>query len=65
MVELKQLLLRETHNARVCLQRPVLERAAEYERLLDKAKLLGARRTLHKPFSIEELLSAVRYELAH
>lgn len=36
-----------------------------YERLLDLAKLLGARQTLHKPFSIEELLSAVRYELAH
>ena len=28
----------------------------EYQRLLDLAKLLGARQTLHKPFSIEELL---------
>ena len=36
-----------------------------YESLLDMAKLLGARQTLHKPFAIEELLSAVRYELAH
>ena len=38
---------------------------AGYQRLLDAAKLLGARQTLHKPFAIEELLSAVRYELAH
>ena len=37
----------------------------ERQRLLDMAKLLGARQTLHKPFGIEELLSAVRYELAH
>lgn len=36
-----------------------------YQRLLDLAKLLGARQTLHKPFAIDELLSAVRYELAH
>src|SRR6476620_10677627 len=36
----------------------------EYQRLLDAAKLLGARQTLYKPFAIEELLSAVRYELA-
>jgi two-component system response regulator (stage 0 sporulation protein F) len=33
--------------------------------MLDKAKLLGARRTFSKPFAIQELLSAVRYELAH
>jgi two-component system response regulator (stage 0 sporulation protein F) len=37
----------------------------EHQRLLDAAKLLGARQTLNKPFSIEELLNAVRYELAH
>jgi len=36
-----------------------------YQRLLDLAKLLGARQTLHKPFAIEELLSAVRSELTH
>ena len=36
-----------------------------YQRLLDTAKLLGARLTSHKPFAIEELLTAVRYELAH
>lgn len=29
------------------------------------ARLLGARRTLRKPFGIDEMLKAVRYELAH
>jgi Response regulator containing CheY-like receiver, AAA-type ATPase, and DNA-binding domains len=29
------------------------------------ARLLGARQTLRKPFGMEELLRAVRYELAH
>lgn len=33
--------------------------------VLDVAKLLGARRTFRKPFSMPQLLSAVRYELAH
>ena len=33
--------------------------------VLDRAKLLGARRTFHKPFSMPQLLDAVRYELAH
>ena len=32
---------------------------------LDTAKLLGARRTFHKPFSMPQLLDAVRYELDH
>lgn len=32
---------------------------------LSAAKLLGARQTLQKPFSMEQFLSAVRYELAH
>lgn len=32
---------------------------------LDVAKLLGARRTFHKPFSMPHLLEAVRYELEH
>jgi two-component system response regulator (stage 0 sporulation protein F) len=31
----------------------------------DKAKLLGARQTFHKPFGMHELLHAVRYELEH
>ena len=35
------------------------------EYLRKTARLLGARRTLRKPFGIEELLSTVRYELAH
>jgi two-component system response regulator (stage 0 sporulation protein F) len=33
--------------------------------VLDVAKLLGARRTFHKPFSMPQLLDAVRYELDH
>lgn len=32
---------------------------------LDLAKLLGARRTFQKPFSMTQLLDAVRYELDH
>jgi DNA-binding response OmpR family regulator len=30
-----------------------------------KARLLGARRMLRKPFGIDEMLKAVRYELTH
>ena len=33
--------------------------------VLDVAKLLGARRTFQKPFSMTQLLDAVRYELEH
>lgn len=33
--------------------------------VLDVAKLLGARRTFHKPYSMPLLLEAVRYELEH
>ena len=33
--------------------------------VLDVAKLLGARQTFQKPFSIPHLLDAVRYELEH
>lgn len=32
---------------------------------LSKAKLLGARHILQKPFNLERFLSLVRYELAH
>lgn len=32
---------------------------------LDAAKLLGTRQTFQKPFDMEELLSAVRYDLVH
>ena len=31
--------------------------------VLDHAKLLGARRTFRKPFSLTQLVDAVRYEL--
>ena len=33
--------------------------------LLNRARLLGARHTLYKPFSLAHLLKVVRYELAH
>jgi CheY-like chemotaxis protein len=33
--------------------------------MLNKAKLLGVRQTIEKPFDKEKLLSAVHYELAH
>ena len=35
------------------------------QNVLDLAKLLGARRTFRKPFSVPRLLAAVRYELDH
>jgi two-component system response regulator (stage 0 sporulation protein F) len=35
------------------------------QNVLDVAKLLGARQTLQKPFSMPRLLDAVRYELEH
>ena len=39
--------------------------AGEEKNVLDVAKLLGARQTFQKPFSIPQLLNAVRYELEH
>jgi two-component system response regulator (stage 0 sporulation protein F) len=39
--------------------------ASGEQSVLDVAKLLGARQTLQKPFSMPRLLDAVRYELAH
>jgi len=35
------------------------------QNVLDAAKLLGVRQTLQKPFSMPQLLGAVRYELEH
>jgi two-component system response regulator (stage 0 sporulation protein F) len=35
------------------------------QNVLDVAKLLGARQTFEKPFSVPQLLRAVRYELEH
>ena len=37
----------------------------ESEGQLNVAKLLGARQTFQKPLDMEQLLSAVRYDLAH
>jgi two-component system response regulator (stage 0 sporulation protein F) len=37
----------------------------ESEGTLHVAKLLGARQTFQKPLDLEEILSAVRYDLAH
>ncbi len=39
--------------------------AGEEQNVLDVAKLLGARQTFQKPFSMPQLLDAVRYELEH
>lgn len=39
--------------------------AADASDNLSRAKLLGARHVLRKPFGLEEFLSSVRYELAH
>jgi len=39
--------------------------SGEGKNTLDHAKLLGARRTFRKPFSLPQLLDAVRYELEH
>ncbi len=39
--------------------------AGEEKNVLDVAKLLGARQTFQKPFSVSKLLGAVRYELEH
>ena len=37
----------------------------EEENVFDVAKLLGARRTIQKPFNMPQLLGAVRYKLEH
>jgi two-component system response regulator (stage 0 sporulation protein F) len=39
--------------------------AGEEKNALDVAKLLGARQSFQKPFSLPHLLGAVRYELEH
>ena len=39
--------------------------AGEEKNVLDVARLLGARQTFEKPFSLPHLLGAVRYELEH
>lgn len=42
-----------------------LYRERSGEGALNVATLLGARQTFQKPLDMEQLLSAVRYELAH
>ena len=54
-------LTRQFLNARVIAMSGVEGEA----HVLDVAKLLGARRTFHKPLSMPQLLEAVRYELEH
>ena len=54
-------LMREFLHARVI----AISGSGEGKNVLDHAKLLGARQTFQKPFSLPRLLDAVRYELEH
>jgi two-component system response regulator (stage 0 sporulation protein F) len=54
-------LTREFLHAKVI----VISGAEGEDNLLNVAKLFGARQTLQKPFSMPQLLGAVRYELEH
>jgi DNA-binding response OmpR family regulator len=54
-------LIREFLNVKVIAMSGGTERG----NFLNTAKLLGARQILQKPFSMEKLLTVVRYELAH
>ena len=54
-------LTREFLNAKVI----AISGAGGEKNVLDVAKLLGARQTFQKPFSMPDLLGAVRYELEH
>ena len=54
-------LTREFLHARVI----AISGAGGEENVLDVAKLLGARQTFQKPFSLPNLLGAVKYELEH
>jgi two-component system response regulator (stage 0 sporulation protein F) len=54
-------LTREFLNAKVI----AISGAGGGKNVLDVAKLLGARQTFEKPFSLPHLLAAVRYELEH
>ena len=47
------------------LRREGNARELAFRRELQKAKLLGARRTLQKPINLDELLRAIQYELQH
>jgi two-component system response regulator (stage 0 sporulation protein F) len=54
-------LTREFLHARVI----AISGAGGEQNVLDVAKLFGARQTFQKPFSMPQLLGAVRYELEH
>ena len=54
-------LTRQFLNAKVI----AISGAGGEKNVLDVAKLLGARWTFYKPFSMPQLLEAVRYELEH
>jgi len=53
--------------ARACLDAKIIAISGDMEgkRGLNAAKLLGARHTFQKPFDINALLNAVKYDLAH
>ena len=57
----KQCLTREFLHAKVI----AISGVGGERNVLDAAKLLGARQTFQKPFSMPQLLRAVRYELEH
>jgi two-component system response regulator (stage 0 sporulation protein F) len=49
----------------LCAKVIAISGAGEETNILNVAKLLGARQTFKKPFSLPQLLGAVRYELEH
>jgi DNA-binding NtrC family response regulator len=60
-LETMQEFTREFQNVKVI----VLSGGGAEHAMLKTARLLGVRQTLNKPFDLEDLLSAVRHELAH
>ena len=54
-------LIREFLNVKVI----AMSGGTEHGNFLNTAKLLGARQILQKPFTMDKLLTVVRYELAH
>jgi DNA-binding NtrC family response regulator len=60
-LEMLLALTREFIHAKVI----AISGAGQEMKVLDVAKLLGARRTFQKPLNMPELLGAVRYELEH
>jgi two-component system response regulator (stage 0 sporulation protein F) len=60
-LEMLLALTREFIHAKVI----AISGAGEEKKVLDVAKLIGARQTFQKPLSMPQLLAAVRYELEH